>query len=122
VLTENRSNAVKFTPAGGVIHLRASADEAGKNVRISVGDSGPGVPKDFRASLFQRFQQAQTSDTRSHTGTGLGLSIVRDFAELHGGTVVCAEEAAPEGGALFVVTLPLLAPSGTDLEGTALTI
>ncbi len=100
------SNAFKFTPNGGVIHCRARI--SGGTAVIEVRDSGPGVAPRSREKIFDRFQQGDTSATRAHGGTGLGLSIVRQFIELHDGTVGVGD--APEGGAAFTVELPI----GTD--------
>jgi signal transduction histidine kinase len=98
------ANAVKFTPAEG--HVRITARRAGRQVEIRVADTGPGVPADFAPRLFARFQRGDNSATRSHGGLGLGLAIVRHLAELHGGTVH-VESPGEEGGATFVLLLPV---------------
>jgi signal transduction histidine kinase len=74
------SNSIKFTPAGGEVILRAS-DEAG-STRIEVADSGPGIPADKRAAVFQRFYRVD--DSAQNGGFGLGLSIVAAIVQLHG--------------------------------------
>ncbi|HEU4328877.1 MAG TPA: ATP-binding protein [Roseiflexaceae bacterium] len=99
-------NAFKFTPGGGRIRLSLGVE--GDQVRVCVADSGPGVPPEQRALIFERFHQAETGVARRYAGTGLGLFIVRQLVELHGGSVAVGD--APEGGALFVVTLPQRAP------------
>jgi signal transduction histidine kinase len=106
------SNAFKFTPRGGKIRcvLRPPAEAWAE---VSVADSGPGVPAALRGSVFERFFQAESSDTRRFGGTGLGLSIARDFVELHGGTI--AVDAAPEGGARFSFRIPVAAPAGAEI-------
>jgi PAS domain S-box-containing protein len=111
ILLNLLANAFKFTPAGG--HVRCALDMAGDDrVRLSVEDSGPGVPPELRASIFERFRQA----TREHGGTGLGLAIAKDFVDLHGGTIVVAE--APGGGAVFEVHLPRWARAGVAVGAT----
>lgn len=75
-------NAVKYTPAGGSIQLRAQAGAEGR-ILISVADSGPGIPEDERARVVQRFYRGDAS--RHAEGVGLGLSLVEAVARLHGG-------------------------------------
>jgi signal transduction histidine kinase len=96
------TNAVKFTPPQGTIDLNWSA--TGRDIRITVTDTGPGIPEDQRERVFDRFHQVDGSITRSHQGLGLGLTIVRELVEAHGGTVQV--EPGPTGGARFVVDLP----------------
>jgi PAS domain S-box-containing protein len=103
------SNAFKFTPEGGRIKLSLRETPEGRAL-LSVQDSGPGIPPELRASIFERFRQADGGTTRQFGGTGLGLSIVRDFVELHGGLVSITD--APGGGALFLVEVPRRAPEG----------
>jgi CheY-like chemotaxis protein len=101
VISNLLANALRFAAAGGV--ARCSLALAGDEAVIEVADSGVGVPPDQREVLFERFRTVHTGHGRS--GTGLGLAIVKEFVALHGGTVVVGE--APEGGALFIVHLPL---------------
>lgn len=112
VLMNLLSNAVKFTPAGGRVACRllATTSPDGPRVRLTVGDSGPGIAPDLRTQVFERFFQVEGSATRRFGGTGLGLSIAKDFVQLHRGAITVEE--APEGGALFVVELPAAAPEG----------
>ncbi len=102
VLLNLLSNALRFTPAGGRVRCAVHAD--GERVLVQVADSGSGIPSAHRAEVFERFRQLDAGDTRQRSGTGLGLSIVREFVELHGGEVTIDD--APEGGALFTITLP----------------
>jgi two-component system sensor histidine kinase MtrB len=89
--------------AGGVTEI--SLVPAGKNVRIRVDDSGPGVPEGEREHIFERFARGQTARARaSGEGTGLGLSLVHEHVKLHGGRVWV--ENSPRGGARFIVELP----------------
>jgi two-component system, sensor histidine kinase and response regulator len=87
ILVNLGSNAVKFTEKGEVaIEVRvASADDHSTLVRCEVRDTGPGIPRNRVAALFQPFSQVDASTTRRYGGTGLGLSIVRRLAELMGG-------------------------------------
>jgi PAS domain S-box-containing protein len=101
------ANAIRHAPPGGVV--RCSLSERTGTATLEVADSGPGVPPEHRDGVFGRFRSGLDGDGRSAgVGAGLGLAIVREFVELHGGEVSLA--GAPEGGALFSVTLPLLPP------------
>ena len=101
------SNAVKFTPPGGRIELRVAP--AGNHVRLTVTDSGDGIPREFLPSVFQPFRQADASPPRLHGGLGLGLAIVKQLVEAHGGTIAVDSEG--EGtGATFTVELPAASP------------
>jgi PAS domain S-box-containing protein len=102
------SNAFKFTNTGG--RIRCSLHRV-SNARflLSVQDNGPGVPTELKELIFARFAQAST-DISSY-GSGLGLNIVKEFVELHHGTVVVLDAAG--GGAIFQVEMPVHAPQGT---------
>ncbi len=103
------SNAFKFTPPGG--RVRCTLEDLGNGrCLLSVQDSGPGVPPEQRQTVFERFRQLQQGTTREHGGTGLGLAIAKEFVDLHHGSI--AVTAAPGGGALFQVELPLQPPPG----------
>jgi len=104
------SNAFKFTPAGGEVTLRLARDAG--HLLLTVDDSGPGIAKEARELVFERFRQADGSITRQYGGTGLGLAIVNDLIGLHGGSVKV--DASPAGGARFTVQLPLSAGADTD--------
>jgi len=107
VITNLLSNAFKFTPHGG--RIRCSFDrQPGERVLLSVQDSGRGVPDHLKRAIFDRY--AQGTDELSSKGSGLGLNIVKEFVELHRGTITLLD--APQHGALFQVELPLRAPSG----------
>jgi two-component system, OmpR family, sensor histidine kinase VicK len=83
VLSNLLSNAVKFSPRGGEVVVAASA--AARTVRIEVRDRGPGIDPEFHPQIFQKFAQADASDTRRRGGTGLGLAITRELVEqMHG--------------------------------------
>jgi two-component system sensor histidine kinase GlrK len=99
------SNAVKFTPPGGTIGVRARA-LAGEAV-IEVMDSGPGVPPEERESIFNLFFRGRTKAAEGGRvkGSGLGLAIARELVEAHGGQITIVPGRAPQG-AHFRVTLP----------------
>jgi signal transduction histidine kinase len=96
------SNAVKFTDAGGKVTLRAWS--AVGVVKLTVSDSGLGIPPERMSTLFDRSGPSHTRGTRGERGTGLGLFICRQLVELHGGTL--AVESALGRGTTFLVTLP----------------
>jgi len=108
ILLNLLSNAFKLTPSGG--RVRLTLGETPERVHLEVADSGPGVPVERREAVFERFGRLDSSATHRFGGAGLGLSIARELALLHGGTISIAD--APEGGALFVVELPRVAPPG----------
>jgi len=109
------SNAFKFTPDAG--HIRLGLSELGGRARITIEDNGPGVPEPLRAAIFDRFRQGEDRAARPHGGTGLGLAIVREFTTLHGGSA--GVDAAPLGGTLVTIELPLAAPAGAALAEAA---
>ncbi|MDO1558137.1 ATP-binding protein [Brevundimonas sp. 2R-24] len=88
-------NAIKYTPAGGAVMLRARRRSTGE-VEFSATDTGPGVPRDERARVLQRFVRLENS--RSEPGSGLGLSLVQAVAEAHGGTIRLDEGPGAFGG------------------------
>jgi len=98
------SNAVKFTPSGGTISVRARA-AAGEAV-IEVEDTGPGVPAEERESIFNLFFRGRTKADSSVKGSGLGLAIAREFVEAHGGQIAVVPDSGSPHGAHFRVTLP----------------
>ncbi|MFL5355093.1 ATP-binding protein [Archangium sp.] len=105
VLTNLVSNAIKFSPPDHQVEVRAARDARGQ-VRFSVVDQGPGIPLDKRSRLFGKFQQLDSSDTRSKGGTGLGLAISQAIIEQHGGRIEVHSE--PGQGATFTFSLPAL--------------
>jgi len=104
VLTNLISNAAKFSPSGGQITLGAVHEDG--QVRIWVEDKGPGIPETFRKQIFQKFSQADASDTRQKGGTGLGLSIAKAIVEHHNGRISFTTKTGE--GATFYFELPAL--------------
>jgi PAS domain S-box-containing protein len=98
------TNAIKFTPKRGDVQARLERNNS--HVLITVNDSGQGIATEYLPHVFERFRQADSSNTRSNSGLGLGLSIVRQLVELHRGTVT-AESYGENTGATFRVMLPL---------------
>ncbi|MGI8838581.1 MAG: GAF domain-containing protein [Pyrinomonadaceae bacterium] len=96
-------NAIKFSPAGGLVKASLTASESDAVVTIS--DQGEGIPAEFLPHVFERFRQADGSRTRSYGGLGLGLSLVKSFVSVHGGTIEVDSEG-PGQGSTFIITLP----------------
>jgi signal transduction histidine kinase/CheY-like chemotaxis protein len=111
VLTNLAGNAVKFTARGGVC---VSVDRVeGSVLRFAVADTGPGVPMDRRAAIFEDFEQGDGSDGRRFEGAGLGLAISRRLAALMGGTLTLADN--PGGGSIFAFAVPLPEAAGESV-------
>ncbi len=100
VLSNLIGNALRYTPAGGRIEVGAHA--ANGAVRLEVEDSGPGIPPELRAHIFERF--AQYGDGAQRGSAGLGLAIVKDIVEAHGGRIFLQD--ANGHGSRFIVELP----------------
>jgi two-component system sensor histidine kinase BaeS len=96
------SNAIRHTPAGGGIELRLICTPA--EIRLSVWDSGPGIPEQALPNVFERFYRADKARSRAEGGTGLGLAIARQLARAHGGTLEAANH--PHGGAVLTLSIP----------------
>ncbi len=90
ILTNLVGNAMKFTPPGGEIDVRVIYNEAGASVEVR--DTGPGIPRDQQARIFERFHQTDGSERRRAGGVGIGLSLARELAQLHGGSVTVESE------------------------------
>jgi signal transduction histidine kinase len=108
------SNALKYVQNGGRVECLVKKDNLTATIEIS--DNGPGIPREQRKSIFDRFKQGDGSLTRLVGGTGLGLSIVKDFVELHNGRVEVTE--TPGGGTTLTINIPLLAPLETEVKKT----
>ncbi len=116
VLSNLLSNAFKFTPVGGKI--RCSLIQKDELFTLEIADSGPGIPVDKYAVVFERFRQLDTGPAKRFGGTGLGLAIAKDFVALHLGHL--SVDKAPEGGSLFKVEMPVKAPRGTAVHETTM--
>jgi len=116
VVTNLVGNAVKFTPSGEVLIAVAGLGEVtqGFQIRISVTDTGIGIPQEKIGSLFAKFSQADSSTTRRYGGTGLGLAISRQLAQLMGGSIEAVSEVGR--GSTFSLTLPLRVCADASLE------
>ena len=103
------SNALKFTPKGGSVHVRLYDQDQGE-LALSVADTGIGIPKEEQKDIFDRFYRS--GNAVDATGSGIGLSLVKQYVEMHGGTVSVASE--PGEGSTFVITLPALQEAASD--------
>ena len=108
VLSNLLSNAAKFAPTGTTVEVRVH--RRGPVVRIGVSDHGPGVPDSFRSSIFEKFSQADASDSRARGGTGLGLAISKELVTRMHGTI--GYESVEGQGATFHVDLPICEAKG----------
>ena len=96
-------NAIKFTPNGGAIHVRAKAGESGRSL-IEVQDNGPGIAPAHRERIFERFYRADAGRGGESAGVGLGLAIARWAVAVNGGRIELESEVSK--GSLFRITLP----------------
>lgn len=103
VLLNLLSNAIKFTPAGGSIYLRGSAQDG--MATIAVEDTGIGIPASALPKIGRPFEQVESHHAKSHKGTGLGLALSRSLVEMHGGTLTI--ESTEGVGTKVSFTLPL---------------
>jgi len=110
------SNAIKYSPTDGTVEIRIQPQD--KYWRIGVRDHGNGIPQSFKSQIFQRFAQADSSDTREKGGTGLGLSITKAIVERHQGVI--GYESEEGQGTEFFFTLPMYQQETVVEEPTAL--
>jgi signal transduction histidine kinase len=103
VLVNLLQNAIKYSPAGGVVEVRVEA--RGKEARLSVKDSGIGVPPEEQAKLFQRFFRAGNASSRNFSGLGIGLYVSREIIQRHGGSFEVTSEVGK--GSTFTFLIPL---------------
>ena len=119
VITNLLSNAMKFSPPGGTVAVQVS--RAGLGVRIEVRDHGPGIPEEFRTRIFQKFSQADSSDTRQKGGSGLGLNISKAIVERLGGSMGFDSEVGVSTSFFFELPawkeLPVPVPSPAAQPG-----
>ena len=107
VLLNLLSNAIKFTPRGGLItiHAERRQDQLGERVRISVQDTGIGIPPDDLARLARPFEQIESQHAKTTQGTGLGLALTKSLVEMHGGLLDL--RSAPGQGTSATFSLPV---------------
>lgn len=108
------SNAVKFTSDNGVVEI--STRKVGGAVEIAVQDNGIGIEAEHLPKIFERFAQADGSNTRRQGGLGIGLSLTRQLVELHGGRVE-ASSSGKDQGSRFVIRLPDLSAKASPAAG-----
>jgi two-component system phosphate regulon sensor histidine kinase PhoR len=95
-------NAVKYTPRGGQVAIRAQGNS--ESIRIEVHDNAPGIERAHRDRIFERFYRVDTGRSREMGGTGLGLSIVKNLVDIMGGEV--GSKPATPHGSIFWIRLP----------------
>jgi two-component system sensor histidine kinase KdpD len=105
VLMNLLENAAKYTPPDARIEVSAAVHRG--EIQLKVADDGPGIPKGSEKLIFEKFYRVRAEG--SVAGTGLGLAICTSVVEAHGGRIWA--ENRPEGGAVFIVTLPIIAPN-----------
>jgi CheY-like chemotaxis protein len=116
VLTNLISNGAKFSPPGGVVRVRIEREQPA-DVRVTVSDNGPGIPPEFCTRIFQKFAQADASDSRAKGGTGLGLSIAKTITEKLGGRI--GFDTTPGKGTSFYIILRVHGRSSVEAQSKA---
>jgi two-component system CheB/CheR fusion protein len=119
VVSNLLTNAIKFSSDRG--HIAITLEKVNGRARITVSDTGAGIDPGFLPHVFDRFSQADTSNTRAHGGLGLGLAIVRHLVEQHGG-MIQADSPGLGKGATFSVTLPLMNVQRVAANGGAVIV
>nr|WP_270567756.1 ATP-binding protein [Clostridium beijerinckii] len=97
------SNAIKFTKTGGTINVNISCNES--KIKISVEDTGIGIPLCMQSRIFDTFTQVDKLYRRKAEGSGIGLALVKSFVEMHGGKVIV--ESSYGKGSIFTIELPI---------------
>ncbi len=100
------SNAIKFTPEGGSITV--TAQQVGNDLKVSVTDTGIGIPNEYLSAIFKPFRQVDGSSSRNYEGTGLGLALTKEFVEMHGGHI--SVSSRQHKGSSFTFTIPIHSP------------
>ena len=117
VITNLAHNAIKFTPKGGSVTI--GAVDLGEQIRVSVSDTGIGIPPDEREKVFDRFYQVDSSAERAYRGAGLGLTICKHIVAHHGGRI-WLEDNEPQGSRFCFVLLKRLEVAEAPLDFTTL--
>ena len=121
------SNAIKFTPEGGTVRIEArlvrkkdrlSGAQETSYLVVSVSDTGPGIPREYQALIFEKFQGINTGQTAEGRGTGLGLSIASHIVKAHGGKIWVESTAGQGSTFYFSLPLPLPLPSADQPPST----
>src|SRR5207247_8836128 len=112
ILLNLQFNALKFTPTGGRVELRARRE--GEELVLQVTDTGVGISENNLPHVFDRFWQADTSSRRKFQGVGIGLALVKELVEVQGGKV--SVESKERAGTTFSVRLPFLKPDPAAVE------
>ncbi|KAA3644956.1 MAG: sensor histidine kinase [Chloroflexi bacterium] len=111
VFTNLVDNAIKYTPAGGQVLLRAKQQNG--NVQVSIADNGPGISKEELSRIFERFYQIDKSRSGNGHSVGLGLAIAQQIVHAHGGHITAHSEKGR--GSVFVITLPVARPDDVTM-------
>ncbi len=111
IIINMMSNAVKYTPRGGKVWI--SVDELGDKLRISVHDSGVGIPPSKLAKLFERFERGEDAYSKSQEGTGIGLNLTRHLVDINGGRI--GVESTEGKGSTFWILMPLADEQNTSV-------
>ena len=116
VIVNLLSNALRFSPRGSTVRLRAW--ETPDEIEVQVEDQGRGIPSSHRGAIFERFRQVEPSDAAGQRGAGLGLAIARSIVEMHGGRI--GVESEPGRGSTFWFRIPRARPrSPRDVDSEA---
>jgi signal transduction histidine kinase len=105
VISNIIDNSIKYTPQGS-ISVTLTADSGARVARVTIHDTGAGIPKEALGTLFDKFVRARNAKDINVTGSGLGLYVAREMMKAHGGTVTADSEGEGKGST-FVITLPL---------------
>ncbi len=116
ILLNLLTNAIKYTPAGGQVEVRL--DPVDEGVRLSVSDTGPGIPESEQQAVFERFYRTESAEHATGNGAGIGLALVKEAVAALGGRLTL--ESAPGEGSAFIIRLPATrcAEDAGDQTGT----
>ena len=108
VLTNLLSNAYKFTPEGGKVEIKITTLKKPKAIKVTISDTGTGIPLDKQKFIFNKFQQADNPLQKSYSGSGLGLNITKQIIEKLGGEIWVESEGKIKSGSRFHFTITTL--------------